>query len=83
MMDVIFGKIRPKELFSCGNGIIIHSAIERWFDSGVFAIVPDLPERPTVDMIRKSEISNYESLTPHSLDFMMVSLPRVVKLGRI
>jgi hypothetical protein len=35
MMDVIFGKIRPKELFSCRNGIIIHSAIERWFDSGV------------------------------------------------
>ena len=46
-MDGIFSKIRPEELFSSRNGIIMSTEIEMHFDSGVLAIVPDLPDKPT------------------------------------
>ncbi|KAL2809439.1 hypothetical protein BJX63DRAFT_445290 [Aspergillus granulosus] len=50
-MDAIFGKIRPSELFSSRNGIILSNAIERAFEKGVLVIVPDLPEPQTKTMV--------------------------------
>lgn len=46
-MDAIFREIRPAELFSSRNGLMICLAIEKYFDAGVMTIVPDLPEKPT------------------------------------
>lgn len=46
VMDTIFGKKRPPELFSPRNGLLVSRAIEKYFDSGKFVIVPDLPDRP-------------------------------------
>lgn len=51
-MDAIFGKIRPSEMFSSRNGIIIHKSIEKHFDSGVFVIVPDVPDRLSLETVR-------------------------------
>lgn len=48
MMDAIFGKKRPEELFSVRNGLLVARPVERSFDSGKLVIVPDLPERPAV-----------------------------------
>lgn len=39
----------PAKIFS-RNGLVICSAIEKSFDSGVMAIVPVLPERPTTQV---------------------------------
>lgn len=50
-MDDIFGKIPPKELFSSRNGIIMSAEIEMHSDSGVLAIVPDLPDKPTASIL--------------------------------
>lgn len=49
-MDSIFGKKTPAELFS-RNGLMICSAVEKYFDAGVMAIVSDLPERPTTQVL--------------------------------
>ncbi|KAJ5781393.1 uncharacterized protein N7518_009876 [Penicillium psychrosexuale] len=43
-MDAIFGKTRPEELFSPRNGLLLSRRLERYFDAGKFAIVPDIPE---------------------------------------
>lgn len=50
-MDDIFGKIRPEELFSSRNDIIMSAEIEMHFDSGILAIVPDLPDKPTASIL--------------------------------
>lgn len=50
-MDAIFGKKAKPELFSARNGLILSNDIKAHFDSGVFAIVPDLPERPAMPMM--------------------------------
>jgi hypothetical protein len=47
MMDEIFGKTRPEELFSSRNGLLIHRGIEEFFDAGIFVIIPDIPELKT------------------------------------
>ncbi|KAI9367333.1 hypothetical protein BJX61DRAFT_528943 [Aspergillus egyptiacus] len=44
IMDTIFGEIRPQELVSPRNGIVMHKAIRQAFDIGVLAIVPDLKD---------------------------------------
>ncbi|KAE8406467.1 hypothetical protein BDV37DRAFT_280748 [Aspergillus pseudonomiae] len=62
-MDVIFGKVRPAELFSSRNGLIMCSIIERYFDAGVMVIVPNIPERPTNSMLSnwiRQEIREYK-----------------------
>ncbi|KAL4778506.1 hypothetical protein BJX76DRAFT_352568 [Aspergillus varians] len=46
VMDGIFGRREPPELFSARNGILVTRSMERWFDSGKFVIVPDLPDKP-------------------------------------
>lgn len=46
VMDTIFGKQKSPELFSPRNGLLVSKPIERYFDSGKFVIVPDLPDRP-------------------------------------
>ncbi|PLB42261.1 uncharacterized protein BDW47DRAFT_122032 [Aspergillus candidus] len=46
-MDAIFGKIRPSELFSSRNGLIMSAVVEKSFDTGVIVIVPDIPDHPT------------------------------------
>ncbi|KGO78015.1 hypothetical protein PITC_025430 [Penicillium italicum] len=43
-MDAIFGKIRPEELFSARNGLLMCRKLERYFDAGKFVIVPDIPD---------------------------------------
>ncbi|KAL4787718.1 hypothetical protein BJX76DRAFT_369006 [Aspergillus varians] len=48
VMDSIFGKKDAPELFSPRNGLLVCGTIERYFDSGKFVIVPDLPDRPPV-----------------------------------
>jgi len=50
-MSAIFGTTEHPELFHPRNGILIHSHIEAKFESGHFAIVPDLPDDPTVEAI--------------------------------
>ncbi|KAL2867170.1 HNH endonuclease signature motif containing protein [Aspergillus lucknowensis] len=62
-MDAIFGRIRPAELFSSRNGLILSAAVEKCFDSGVIVIVPDLPERPTKSMLEcwvNKEVRDYK-----------------------
>ncbi|KAL2819092.1 hypothetical protein BDW59DRAFT_181768 [Aspergillus cavernicola] len=48
VMDSIFGKKTPPELFSARNGMLVPMAVERFFDSGKFVICPDLPDRPAL-----------------------------------
>lgn len=63
MMDEIFGKIRPSEMFSSRNGLIIHEEIEEYFDSGIFVIVPDMPDRPSLDVLTTwltGEVRNFK-----------------------
>lgn len=50
-MDDIIGKIRPAELFSSRNGIIMSAEIEMYFDSGILAIVPDLLDKPKANIL--------------------------------
>ncbi|KAN0076604.1 hypothetical protein V8E54_006746, partial [Elaphomyces granulatus] len=50
-MSAIFGTTEHPELFHPRNGILIHGHIEAKFESGLFAIVPDLPDDPTVEAI--------------------------------
>jgi HNH endonuclease len=52
MMDEIFGKFRPSELFSSRNGIVVHKFIEKEFDKGVFVIVPDIPDRFSLETVK-------------------------------
>ncbi|KAJ1715233.1 hypothetical protein NYO67_2619 [Aspergillus flavus] len=62
-MDAIFGRVRPAELFSSRNGLMLNSIIEKHFDSGVMVIVPNLPERPTDTMLSKwvgQEVREYK-----------------------
>ncbi|QKX56247.1 uncharacterized protein TRUGW13939_03348 [Talaromyces rugulosus] len=75
MMDEIFGKIRPEEMFSSKNGIIIHKSIEEQFDKGVFVIVPDIPDEFSMEQVRvwvTGEVRNYKiriiDSTFHKLD---------------
>ena len=51
VMDAMFGKKRPPQLFSAMNGLLLHRCIERVFDSGKLVIVPDLADRPAVTEI--------------------------------
>lgn len=63
-MDAIFGQIRPTELFSSRNGLILSAAIEKHFDAGVLVIVPDLPEKPTTGMLShwtNQEVREYKT----------------------
>jgi hypothetical protein len=48
IIDEIFSKIR---LFSSKNGMIIRSRIGEYFDSGIFVLVPDLPELPFTERL--------------------------------
>lgn len=50
-MDAIFGKICPPELFSSRNGLIMSALVEKFFDSGVIVIVPDIPDHPTKSVL--------------------------------
>ncbi|KAI9374622.1 hypothetical protein BJX61DRAFT_281253 [Aspergillus egyptiacus] len=62
-MDAIFGRVRPAELFSSRNGLVIYRDVERYFDKGIMVVVPDLPERPTRSALqfwRNSEIRDYK-----------------------
>lgn len=43
-MTAIFGATESPELWSPRNGMLIASSVEARFDSGLFVIVPDLPE---------------------------------------
>ncbi|OGM44733.1 hypothetical protein ABOM_007399 [Aspergillus bombycis] len=62
-MDAIFGKTSEPELFSPRNGLLIVSALEKYFDDGKLVIVPDLPERPhAAEVLRwlKGEAREYK-----------------------
>lgn len=50
-MDAIFGATNTPELFSTKNGLLMCSIVEDNFDKGVVAVVPDLPERPSMEML--------------------------------
>jgi hypothetical protein len=52
-MDAIFGETDEPELFSPLNGLVISSHIETKFESGLFAIVPDVPDEPTPDDLQQ------------------------------
>ena len=49
-MDAILGKNNPPELCSPRNGILLDARIERYFDAGKFAIVPEIGRRSTCDL---------------------------------
>lgn len=86
MMDSIFGKIRPSELFSSRNGLLIHQSIEDVFDCGFIFVVPDLPEYRRENSLglgaftkwTSSEISDFkikvESLIGHRSTSTVASL---------
>lgn len=61
-MDAIFGKIDPPELLSSQNGLVMSAAIEKYFDSGVFVIVPEVPDRSTRTLFpwKKQEVRDYK-----------------------
>ncbi|GAB1200486.1 hypothetical protein APSETT444_009859 [Aspergillus pseudonomiae] len=84
-MDVIFGKVRPAELFSSRNGLIMCSIIERYFDAGVMVIVPNVPERPTNSMLSnwiRQEIREYKfRIIDSSWDQLDRVLRRAWKVG--
>lgn len=61
-MDSIIGRGRP-ELFSSRNGLLMCSVVEEHFDAGVLVIVPDLPDRPSLEVLTKwlnVEIRNFK-----------------------
>ncbi len=50
MMESIFGEGARDDLFSPANGIFLHPSIEKAFDRGFLALVPDTrvePENPS------------------------------------
>jgi hypothetical protein len=51
-MDAIFGPTKSPELFSPCNGLLINTAVEKYFDSGKVVIVPDLADCPTLNDIK-------------------------------
>lgn len=62
-MDAIFGETETSELFSPLNGLIISTEIEKMLDKGVIAIVPLLPDGPTLEEVEKwnaSEPKDYK-----------------------
>ncbi len=48
VMNSVFGSMESPELFSPLNGMIISTYVEDKFDRGFMAIVPRLPDHPTV-----------------------------------
>ncbi|OJD14679.1 hypothetical protein AJ78_05003 [Emergomyces pasteurianus Ep9510] len=62
-MDAIFGKMEQPELFHPKNGLMLSSVVESKFNSGLFAIVPNLPDRPSPEEIaqwQESEPKDYK-----------------------
>lgn len=51
VMDSVFGVMKNPELFSPLNGLIVSHILEEKFDSGFMAIVPRLPDHPTLAQI--------------------------------
>ena len=49
-MSAIFGTEHP-ELFHPKNGILIHNQVEEKFETGLFAIVPDIQDNPTAEQV--------------------------------
>jgi hypothetical protein len=49
-VSAIFGT-EHRELFHPRNGILIHNQIESKFETGLFAIVPDILDDPTVAQV--------------------------------
>ncbi|CAI7607125.1 unnamed protein product [Penicillium bialowiezense] len=47
-MDAIFGEKRPSEMFSAKNGILMYLPLQAAFDKGIFVIIPDLPNKPSI-----------------------------------
>ena len=52
-MDVIFGSQPEPELLSTSNGLMLHHEVERQLDQGNLVIVPDLPNNPSDDAVRR------------------------------
>ncbi|OAX77751.1 hypothetical protein ACJ72_07946 [Emergomyces africanus] len=62
-MDAIFGKMEQPELFHPKNGLMLSSVVESKFNSGLFAIVPNLPDIPSPEEIaqwQESEPKDYK-----------------------
>ncbi|KAL9106354.1 MAG: hypothetical protein Q9227_008623 [Pyrenula ochraceoflavens] len=62
-MDAIFGQTEKPELFSARNGFFLNRGVERLFDKGLFAIVPNIPEQASTEQIKKwrnDEVKNYK-----------------------
>jgi hypothetical protein len=77
MMDEIFGKIRPKELFSTRNGLLMHRNIELYFDAGVFIIIPDVPSLKT-QQIREWLTGDIRNFKIRIIDSTFVHLDRPI-----
>lgn len=46
-MDAIFGVTKQPELFSAHNGILMCKRAAKYFDQGLFVLVPDVPDNPS------------------------------------
>jgi hypothetical protein len=68
-MDAIFGPTDPPELFSPLNGLILCQEIEHHFDKGFFAIVPRLPDNPSIE-----DISAWNTSDPKEYKIRILNL---------
>lgn len=53
-MDGIFRKTRPEELFSPRNGLLVCQRLERYFDTGKFAMpgIADVQKNATMSTVK-------------------------------
>jgi HNH endonuclease len=61
VMNSIFGKTSPPELFSPKNGILIYRTIEEYFDKGKIVIVPDIQAKLSTENVLDWLSRNQES----------------------
>jgi hypothetical protein len=77
-MDAIFGPTKSPELFSPHNGLLINSAIEKYFDSGKLVIVPDLADRPSLSEIKTWVMGDIREYKIRIIDQNWHKLPKRV-----
>ena len=80
-MDAIFGEKRPSEMFSERNGLLMHARLEEAFDKGVFVIIPDLPNEPSIPQMIRWRFGKGREYKIKILDLEWNKLDKPIALG--
>lgn len=80
-MDAIFGEKKPSDMFSERNGLLLHKKVEQAFDKGVFVIIPDLPNKPSISQIVRWRLGKDREYRIKILDTEWNKLDQPIALG--